>query len=252
LVNLPASGRYGQNNRDTAQRRTVGIVLTLVAETLFVLLIIGLGTSPVFEKMTDSTLSAFNLSPPGAKTEVAQEQAKVETETKTPPPTQDKMPERIVKYTPPEATYKKFSSAEMAAMDIGKLPNTKSGTNAADAAQGKGKATYGPGEGPGGVTLVNVSWYREPTDAELRPYMTAVKRIEPGAWAEIACQMIENYRVENCRQLSESHPGSGLARALRLASWQFLVRPPRIGSKAQLGTWVRIRFDFTAEQESSF
>jgi len=34
------------------------------------------------------------------------------------------------------------------------------------------------------------------------------------------------------------------AEALRLAAWQFLVKPPRIDNKPQLGVWVRIHFDF--------
>ena len=102
----------------------------------------------------------------------------------------------------------------------------------------------GPGEGPGGEQIYRVAWYREPTDAQMRPYLSAAKSVPGGAWAEIACRMIEDYHVENCRPLSESPRGSGLAKALRLASWQFLVRPPRIGNKVLIGSWVRIRFDF--------
>ena len=84
--------------------------------------------------------------------------------------------------------------------------------------------------------------------ANSRPYLAAVKRIPPGASADIACRMIENNRVENCQIIGENPRGTGLAQALRKAAWQFLVKPPRIDNKPQLGVWVRIHFDFGVKE----
>jgi protein TonB len=132
------------------------------------------------------------------------------------------------------------SRADFAASDIGALPSHHpAGEQSADAGQ-----TSSNSNGPDGQPMYDVAWYREPTRAEMAPYMPATG--PEAGWAVIACRMIEKYHVEDCRELGESPPGSGLSRALRQASWQFLVRPPRVGGRSIIGGWVRIRFDFVA------
>ncbi len=134
-----------------------------------------------------------------------------------------------------------LSHDDFAATDISRLPR-----HDADSGETGGQnsgSTYGPGEGPGGAQLFNAAWYREPTRAELAGFLP--ERVEAGSWATIACRTAENFHVEDCQELDESPPGSGLARALRRAAWQFLVRPPRVNGVAKIGAWVRIREDFT-------
>ena len=129
-------------------------------------------------------------------------------------------------------------------LDISKLPNQRSQVAAAETSDST--APFGPGQGPGGVPLYNAEWVREPSDAELGGYLP------PGTqsgWADIACRTVEGNRVEDCQELGESPRGSRLASALREASWQFRVRPPRKGGKPMWGTWVRIHFDFTVGDE---
>ena len=136
--------------------------------------------------------------------------------------------------------------------DLAKTTPDHSLTQTADAGNGTGAGTdsgsaYGPGGGPRGETLYRAEWVREPSRAELATYLP--REIPKDAWANIACRTIPGFRVEDCEELGESPPGSHLSRALREASWQFRVRPPRVGGKIMVGTWVEIHFSFSDAPE---
>ena len=90
-------------------------------------------------------------------------------------------------------------------------------------------AGEGPGEGPGGVTLYNADWQREPTTAELGGYL------RPGmprsGYGMIACRTVAGFRVEDlssCRnrpparasrpRCARRRSSSGCARRARAAS----------------------------------
>lgn len=161
-----------------------------------------------------------------------EQQPRVRTQAPVPPVEQPVAPEK------PAFTFLKMSRADMAAADIGSMK--RPGASGGEAASSG--STYGPGEGPGGATLYNADWFKKPTDAELGGYLPS--GIAADGWGMIACQTIEHYRVDNCQILGESPRGSGLARAVLNAAWQFQVVPPRVNGKPQLGVWVRIRIDY--------
>ncbi|WP_223806420.1 hypothetical protein [Novosphingobium sp. LASN5T] len=135
-----------------------------------------------------------------------------------------------------------MSRADLAAADISKMARSGDAGSSGSASGSAGGSAGGQGDGPNGARLYAAEWYREPRDAEIAGYMPQGR--PPGQWGMIACRTIEKYHVEDCRELDESPRGSGIARALRQASWQFLVRPPRVDGKPMIGAWVRIRFDF--------
>jgi protein TonB len=133
-----------------------------------------------------------------------------------------------------------LNQSDYAATDIGKIKGTAGpalASNGGDAGDGDEPETVG--RGPGGAPLYAAEWYREPTRAEMSTYLPHDGRT---GWGMVACRTAERFRVEDCRELGET-PGSGIARALRQASFQFLVRPPRRGGQPMIGVWVRIKFD---------
>jgi protein TonB len=97
------------------------------------------------------------------------------------------------------------------------------------------------GTAPNGEPLYAAAWYREPTDGELRGYLSTASG--PG-WGLIACRTAPDYRVEDCVGLDEYPNGSQMNRAVLAAAWQFRVRPPRVGGQSMVGSWVRIRIDY--------
>ncbi|WP_068089975.1 hypothetical protein [Novosphingobium rosa] len=135
-----------------------------------------------------------------------------------------------------------MSHDEMASSDISKMPKSAGGGGGGGGGGGSGGG-QGAGTGPGGAVLYNAKWYREPTEAETRTYIKP--SVPPGAWATIACRTVEHFHVEDCEILDENPRGTGLGHQLQQAAWQFLVWPPRINGKPQVGEWVRIRFDIS-------
>lgn len=237
-------------DHESLRRRGVGFAIALLLEALIIIAILSLSMRAGGPAAGTKGLTTFSFEAQSESASSDRSETKTPIVQKQPPQFSPPIPKALlppvnpVPAPPPSPDFIKVSKSDFDAMDLSKFPAGagSSGDNKGSGQSSKGM--MGPGLGPGGAQLYPVAWLREPYDSELAPYLATVKRIPPGASADIACRMAEHNRVENCQIIGESPRGTGLAKALRLAAWQFLVKPPRINNKPQLGVWVRIHFDF--------
>jgi protein TonB len=237
--------------RPTWRARLVSSGLALLLVALLVLVLIRMGAWPGRPPGEGSILSTFDVSSPGPAPQAAQPRTQQQPKatpqrTPTPPVTPPPPPVPVPPIELPGVI--KLSRADYASADIGRIESAPapSGGGAGEGAASGGGSEGVAGGGPNGETLYPAEWVREPTKAELSPFMPA--RQESG-WGIIACRTVGRNRVEDCREMGET-PGSGIARGLRRASWQFLVRPPRVNGKPMVGAWVRIKFDIVVGVEN--
>jgi protein TonB len=229
---------WSQRSEAPFRRRTVALVLVLAAHALLVLVLMRLAPPA---PAAGPTVTPFELLPERQEHERAAEKPKpVRSESRrqerraqpVPPPVEQPYKLNIIELTP----------QEYAASDIAShASQPRTAPDADDAADSASSASAS--RGPHGERLYDAEWYRKPTQAELAYYLP--RGGTPAGWAMIACQTVDDYRVDNCVELEESPAGSGLAAAINKAAWQFRVWPPRLGGRTLVGAWVRIRIEFT-------
>jgi hypothetical protein len=237
--------------------RLVSALAALAITALIVLMLVRLGLVTVQPPGGNSAI-VVNLLPGKKDAQATQAPAKARTEQRKVERQQQAKPSaapRPIVPPPPVAAKNApwnviwMSHDEMAAADISKMQGHHS--ERADAASGEASADAsgaagGAGGPPGPDRLFDADWYRRPTHAEMATYMPQMS--QPG-WGMVACRTAPDFRVEDCREIGES-PGSHLARAVREASWQFRVLPPRVNGRPMIGAWVRIRFDITEKGDA--
>jgi protein TonB len=238
-----------------------GLAAALALEALVVVALLTLGSGRMADMAKEGEpLKTFDLAAPSPEPVVpvtAPEAKVVEKQPVTQP-----QPAEVAKVAPPApapavappapqpSPLVQLSPGELAAADLRSMPSpSRPAVKAGPAAPPSASDTpLVDGSGPNGERLYAAAWQREPSDGELRGYLSTA---QPG-WATIACRTVEEYRVEDCVAVAENPRGSQLARAVLAAAWQFRVRPPRIGGRSQVGEWVRIRIDYGVRRRNAW
>lgn len=262
LETSPAVPRWWQQARQVLpqdlSQRARGVVLALGIELLIVLLLLSLSFTRPEPEVPLETVSSFDVgNPPAPAAEEAAEtpapssatapipQAEQPPTRPSPlqpdfarPPTALPRPQTLPVTPPPPAP----RPTPSASPTIGVRIREGSSYGPADTGNSRGEDSAVVGTAPDGSPLYAARWFREPRNDELAGYLSTASST---GWGLIACRTAPNWRVEDCEIIDEYPQGSGIARATRAAAWQFQVRPPRLGGEYQVGSWVRIRIDYT-------
>jgi protein TonB len=234
------------------RRRVISFVLALAVEAalIFLLLVFGPQFIPMAKK-PERRSNSFSLTPstdeamtsPDRHTAKATVRASSGAAARSPRPPTPPIPVPATNPSSPLSGLAGVLPIELGAKDISKLKSSAPPEKSDEPDQQDSKLAYGPGLAPGGQSYYMGDWYRLPTVAEMAPYLP--KRRPAKGWGLILCKTAARYHVDDCRMVAEYPAGSGLGRAALDMSWQFLIRPPRLGGKTLVGTWVGVRVDYS-------
>ena len=246
---------------DDVSRRSAGFALAIGIEILIILLLLSLSFGRNDVLPTASSISTFDVSEPQSATPpetnesdaASPEDTTQQDEPLEPQPTPMEhtapallpVPRPPVQAIPQPAPRPEPQPAPSPTSSIAAVVRSDRNFGPADTGSSRGADSERVGTAPDGSPLYAARWYREPTPDQLSGYLSAASG--PG-WGLIACKTAPGWRVEECAIIEEYPRNSGIARAVQAAAWQFMVRPPRLGGAYQVGSWVRIRIDYTRDQ----
>jgi periplasmic protein TonB len=226
-------------------RRATGVTVALVLELLLLLALLSLSRSanpPQESQLT--TFSAENYSQPAPEPEL-QPQPQPSRDQPTPQPNQTVVappqpaPSPAFVIPTPEAPRVPPPAETPTPPKPGVRMGPPQGPPNSPAPSSASSDSQRVGTAPNGEPLYAARWYREPGD-EVRGFFADSS---PGSGL-IACRTIPNFYVTDCVAIGETQ-GSNIIRAMLAASGNFRVRPAQIGGRSLVGSWVRIRFDYT-------
>ncbi len=251
---------FGGEEEGALRRRVLGVSATIIVEIAIIALLLTLGwnlTDDRVETPVVTTLGANDFAEPEQEAQdntppEPQPQQKTDPNPQPPDPQPLEPPQQPLP-TPIDPPIKFPPKPEPSPAPPKPKPAPRE--PAGPPAQVYGPPDTGPvggandsqrvGTAPDGQPLYAARWYREPTRQELAGYLSTASG--PGS-ALIVCRTVPDFYVEDCELLGETPRGSQIGRAVMAAAWQFRVRPAIVGGRSQVGSWVRIRIDYTRAQ----
>ncbi|MFC3102152.1 hypothetical protein [Altererythrobacter lauratis] len=241
----------------------MGLALALLLEAVLLLMLLSLGTGIIGPGSADEAMVSVSFER-AEQADAAVEEPESEAEQDTPAPVplpaipaeQAAPPLPTALPIPPaETTPAPRPQPAPTPQEERRRPDTPSGSTigvrlreeaSGPAAPARSSANDSAvvGTAPDGSPLYAARWYKEPTDQEMAGYLQTAT---PGM-ALIACRTAPGWRVEDCVGLEEYPAGSNMLRAVLAMAWQFQVRPPRRGDDVLVGSWVRIRIDYSTRR----
>lgn len=229
------------------RRRAGGVSLALLLEAGLILLLLTLGRGIVGNQEAADALTTVDFSPEPPPASEPDEQAEAQPRALPPvarPEPQPDVPTPPVPVAPPPPPAAVLSPRTEPAPSAPKIRAVVRSQDSGPAGP-PNRGIPGDSERVGtmanGEPLYAARWYREPYPEELRGYLSTASG--PG-WALINCRTVAGFKIEDCELVDEWPNGSQMGRAVLAAAWQFKVRPPQVGGRPLVGSWVRIRITY--------
>ncbi len=232
-----------------ARRRVGGLALALLVEAGLFLAILTLGQASAGRRDASETLTTVDFAPEQEPAPPPPEPDAAAKPTALPRAVPAPRPDQPSPITPPIALPPPAAIIPLSKNEVptASVPRIKAVVR--DDAQGpmgppnipRSGDSQRVGSTASGEPVYAARWYREPTDDELRGYLSTASG--PG-WAIITCKTVSDFRVEDCVLEDEYPSGAQIGRAVMAAAWQFKVRPPQIGGRSLVGEWVRIKITY--------
>lgn len=231
------------------RRRAAGIALALLLEVGLLLLLLTLGRSAMGDREAADSLTTVDFAPEPPAPDAPPEPDEAAAPSALPRPQPQPQPDVPTPPVPPPPP----PAAVIAPQTQPAPPPAAEAPRIRAVVRGDQSGPAGPpnrprsgdservGTASNGEPLYAARWYREPYPEELRGYLSTAGG--PG-WALINCRTVASFRVEDCELVDEYPSGSQMGRAVLAAAWQFRVRPPQVGGRVMVGSWVRIRITY--------